>query len=40
LLDHSGIDVADATRGQVTHLPQVPYVVPRQDAPSGGQGTR
>jgi outer membrane protein len=40
LLDHSGIDVADATRGQVTHLPQVPYVVPRQDAPSGGQGTQ
>ena len=33
LLDHSGIDVADATRGQVTHLPRVPYVVPRQDAP-------
>jgi outer membrane protein len=31
LLDHSGIDIADATRGQVTHLPKVPYVVPRQD---------
>jgi outer membrane protein TolC len=31
LLDHTGIDVADATRGQVTHLPQVPYVAPRQD---------
>ena len=27
-----GIDVADATRGQVTHLPNVPYVAPRQDA--------
>jgi outer membrane protein len=37
LLDNSGIDVADATRGQVTHLPKVPYVVPRQDAPPGGQ---
>ena len=37
LLDHSGIDVADATRGQVTHLPRVPYVVPRQDAPSGAE---
>jgi len=36
LLDHSGIDVADATRGQVTHLPRVPYVVPRQDAPPPG----
>jgi outer membrane protein len=32
LLDHAGIDVADATRGQVTHLPNVPYVAPRQDA--------
>src|ERR1700722_14691641 len=32
LLDHAGIDVADATRGQVTHLPTVPYVAPRPDA--------
>src|SRR5271166_2189613 len=32
LLDHSNIDVADATRGQVTHAPTVPFVVPRQDA--------
>jgi outer membrane protein TolC len=32
LLDHAGIDVGDATRGQVTHLPNVPYVTPRQDA--------
>ncbi len=32
LLDHAGIDVAEATRGQVTRLPTVPYVVPRQDA--------
>jgi outer membrane protein len=32
LLDHAGIDIADATRGQVTHLPKVPYVAPRQDA--------
>ena len=37
LLDHSGIDVADATRGQVTHLPNVPYVVPRPDVVPGGQ---
>jgi outer membrane protein len=46
LLDHAGIDVADATRGQVVHLPSVPYVAPRQDAvptappasaPPGGQ---
>jgi outer membrane protein len=32
LLDHSSIDIADATRGQVTRLPAVPYVAPRQDA--------
>lgn len=44
LLEHAHIDVADATRGQVTHLPSVPYVAPRQDAmptpaqpPQGGQ---
>ena len=37
LLDHSGIDVAEATRGQVTHLPQVPYVAPRTDVVPGGQ---
>ena len=37
LLDHAGIDVADATRGQVTHLPNVPYVAPRQDATPAGQ---
>ena len=37
LLDHSGINVADATRGQVTHLPQVPYVAPRPDLVPGGQ---
>ncbi len=36
LLDHAGIDVADATRGQVTHLPSVPFVAPRQD-PAPGQ---
>ncbi len=37
LLDHAGIDVADATRGQVTHLPNVPYVAPRTDADPGTQ---
>lgn len=31
LLDHAHIDVADATSGQVTHLPTVPYVAPRQE---------
>jgi len=37
LLEHAGIDVADATRGQVTHLPKVPYVAPRPDSPSTAQ---
>jgi outer membrane protein len=32
LLEHAHIDVADATSGQVTHLPSVPYVGPRPDA--------
>jgi len=40
LLDHSGIDVADASRGQVTHLPKVPYVAPRPDVVPGGQSTK
>jgi outer membrane protein len=36
LLDHTNIDVAEATRGQVTHQPTVPYVAPRRDtAPAG-----
>ncbi len=33
LLEHAHIDVADATSGQVTHLPSVPYVTPRQEGP-------
>jgi outer membrane protein len=37
LLDHANIDVTDATRGQVTHPPNVPYVVPRQDVPPNAQ---
>jgi outer membrane protein len=37
LLDHSGIDVAEATRGQVTHMPRVPDVAPRQDVQPGVQ---
>ncbi|MGO9126348.1 MAG: TolC family protein [Terriglobales bacterium] len=30
LLDHAGIVMADAERGQVTHMPSVPYVAPRE----------
>jgi outer membrane protein len=31
LLDHASINIDEATRGQVTHLPSVQYVVPRHD---------
>ncbi|HTS37179.1 MAG TPA: TolC family protein [Candidatus Solibacter sp.] len=37
LLDHAGISIDDAARGQVTHLPNVPYVAPRKDLPSATQ---
>ena len=39
LLDHAGIDLGDAVRGEVKHLPTVPYVAPRTDAGSRGQPT-
>jgi outer membrane protein len=32
LLDHSGISVTEAVRGQVTHMPTVPDVAPRQES--------
>ena len=31
LLDHAGIVVADAEKGEVTHAPKIPYVAPRAD---------
>jgi outer membrane protein len=34
LLDHNGIVMADAERGQVTHMPSVPHSAPRQDMKS------
>ena len=33
LLDHNGISIDDAARGQVTRLPNVPYVAPRKELP-------
>ena len=39
LLEHAGIDIADATRGQVSHLPNVPYVAPRPDVQPGAQSS-
>jgi hypothetical protein len=35
LLDHAGIVMADAERGEVTHMPNVPYIAPRQEAQPG-----
>jgi outer membrane protein len=37
LLDRSGISIDDAARGQVTRLPNVPYIAPRKDLPSAAQ---
>lgn len=34
VLDHFGISIDDAARGQVTHLPNVPYITPRKDLQS------
>jgi hypothetical protein len=34
-LDQVGISIDDAARGQVTRMPNVPYVAPRKDLPSG-----
>jgi outer membrane protein len=31
LLDHVGVSIDEAARGQVTHLPNVPYIAPRKD---------
>src|SRR5579864_6061716 len=34
LLDHAGISIDDAAKGQVTRMPNVPYVAPRKDVPA------
>ncbi|HYM04993.1 MAG TPA: TolC family protein [Terriglobales bacterium] len=34
LLDHAGILLADAERGEVTHMPSVPYIAPRPEVPA------
>ena len=31
LLDHAGVILSDAERGEVTHMPKIPYVAPRTD---------
>lgn len=37
LLDNNGISIDDAARGQVSRMPNVPYVAPRKDLPSATQ---
>jgi outer membrane protein len=37
LLDQNGISLDDAARGQVTRMPNVPYIAPRKDLPSVAQ---
>lgn len=39
LLDHAGISIDDAARGQVTRLPSVPFIAPRKEAPAAIQPT-
>ena len=34
LLDHAGILIADAERGEVTHMPSIPFVAPRKEVPT------
>jgi outer membrane protein TolC len=33
-LDHAGISIDDAAKGQVTRMPGVPYIAPRKELPS------
>ncbi|MFL6304490.1 MAG: TolC family protein [Candidatus Sulfotelmatobacter sp.] len=40
LLDDAGISIDDAARGQVTHMPNAPYVAPRKDLPADQPGTQ
>ncbi|MCU1301160.1 MAG: outer rane efflux protein [Candidatus Sulfotelmatobacter sp.] len=37
LLDHTGVSIDDAARGQVTRLPNVPYIAPRKDVPPASE---
>ena len=35
LIEHAGIDIGDAERGEVTHTPKIPFVAPRTDVQPG-----
>jgi hypothetical protein len=34
LLDHAGILISDAERGEVTRMPNIPFVAPRPEVPA------
>jgi outer membrane protein len=36
-LDHAGISIDDAAKGQVTRMPSAPYIAPRKDLPAAQQ---
>jgi outer membrane protein len=36
-LDHAGISIDDAAKGQVRRMPSVPYIAPRKDLPAAAQ---
>jgi len=40
LLDHAGISIDDAAKGQVTRMPNAPYVTPRKDLTSTTPATQ
>jgi len=40
LIEHAGIDMGDAEKGDVTHMPKIPFVAPRSDAPSAAAQTQ
>jgi hypothetical protein len=39
-LDHAGISIDDAAKGQVSRLPSVPYIAPRKDLPAAAPPAR
>src|SRR5215475_15636311 len=39
LLDRNGISIEEAARGEVTHMPNVPYVAPRKELPAANAET-
>ena len=40
LIEHAGIDMGDAERGEVSHMPKIPFVAPRTDVQSAAPATQ